>query len=238
MTAWSQSKSILQSHFQTCSWLEGVHQWASSAKISSNSSDINFLQALTSTLLIKTAAGACLLVCDWESYKYTILRSPQQVTKLSCLLKTYNKTIRSSILSTCRGRGAILANSEFVNWFVGNVMGRYPELYGSDARIHVCMSELGVPLTKEPGFHQVSNSGHGKVLTLHSSSSCKHSTLPTTCTHLMMCLDFRSWVAVIFTFWKEFNWEASIDLIDSVCTTDEAWWMFILELRWACLNPT
>lgn len=33
---------------------------------------------------------------------------------------------------------------------------RYSELYGSDDRVHACMSELGVPLTKEVGFHQVS----------------------------------------------------------------------------------
>lgn len=32
---------------------------------------------------------------------------------------------------------------------------RYPHLYGSDARIHACISELGVSLTREPGFHQV-----------------------------------------------------------------------------------
>ncbi|XP_021849267.1 uncharacterized protein [Spinacia oleracea] len=31
---------------------------------------------------------------------------------------------------------------------------RYTGLYGSDDRIHACMAELGVPLTKEPGFHQ------------------------------------------------------------------------------------
>ncbi|PVH32467.1 hypothetical protein PAHAL_9G403800 [Panicum hallii] len=31
---------------------------------------------------------------------------------------------------------------------------RYPALYGSDDRIHACMSELGVPLTRHPGFHQ------------------------------------------------------------------------------------
>ncbi|CAF1924174.1 unnamed protein product [Brassica napus] len=31
---------------------------------------------------------------------------------------------------------------------------RYPGLYGSDDRIQACMTELGVPLTKEPGFHQ------------------------------------------------------------------------------------
>lgn len=32
---------------------------------------------------------------------------------------------------------------------------RYPGLYGSDDRIQACMAELGVPLTKERGFHQV-----------------------------------------------------------------------------------
>ena len=32
---------------------------------------------------------------------------------------------------------------------------RYPSLYGSDDRIQACMAELGVPLTKEVGFHQV-----------------------------------------------------------------------------------
>ena len=32
---------------------------------------------------------------------------------------------------------------------------RYPGLYGSDDRMQACMAELGVPLTKEIGFHQV-----------------------------------------------------------------------------------
>ncbi|KAJ4950165.1 hypothetical protein NE237_026997 [Protea cynaroides] len=31
---------------------------------------------------------------------------------------------------------------------------RYPGLYGSDDRVQACMAELGVPLTKELGFHQ------------------------------------------------------------------------------------
>ncbi|KAM7494291.1 hypothetical protein LguiB_028900 [Lonicera macranthoides] len=31
---------------------------------------------------------------------------------------------------------------------------RYPELYGSDDRMHACMAEIGIPLTKEVGFHQ------------------------------------------------------------------------------------
>jgi len=37
---------------------------------------------------------------------------------------------------------------------------RYPSLYGSDDRIQACMAELGVPLTKEAGFHQVTNHTH------------------------------------------------------------------------------
>nr|GLL22985.1 uncharacterized protein LOC109187589 [Ipomoea trifida]GMC70543.1 uncharacterized protein LOC109187589 [Ipomoea batatas]GMC72883.1 uncharacterized protein LOC109187589 [Ipomoea batatas]GMD37802.1 uncharacterized protein LOC109187589 [Ipomoea batatas]GME02085.1 uncharacterized protein LOC109187589 [Ipomoea batatas] len=37
---------------------------------------------------------------------------------------------------------------------------RYPHLYGSDARIHACVSELGVSLTREPGFHQLDIQGN------------------------------------------------------------------------------
>ncbi|KAJ4729988.1 Transferring glycosyl group transferase [Melia azedarach] len=31
---------------------------------------------------------------------------------------------------------------------------RYPHLYGSDSRVYSCLSELGVGMTHEPGFHQ------------------------------------------------------------------------------------
>ncbi|VFQ62186.1 unnamed protein product [Cuscuta campestris] len=37
---------------------------------------------------------------------------------------------------------------------------RYPHLYGSDARIHACLSELGISLTLEPGFHQLDVQGN------------------------------------------------------------------------------
>ncbi|PON48667.1 hypothetical protein PanWU01x14_235440 [Parasponia andersonii] len=37
---------------------------------------------------------------------------------------------------------------------------RYPHLYGSDARIYSCMAELGVGLTREPGFHQMDIRGN------------------------------------------------------------------------------
>ncbi|MCX2957072.1 MAG: DUF604 domain-containing protein, partial [Candidatus Regiella insecticola] len=32
---------------------------------------------------------------------------------------------------------------------------RYHKFYGSDQKIQGCLSEIGVPLTKEVGFHQV-----------------------------------------------------------------------------------
>ena len=31
---------------------------------------------------------------------------------------------------------------------------RYSQLFGSDDRLHACISELGIPLTREAGFHQ------------------------------------------------------------------------------------
>lgn len=34
-------------------------------------------------------------------------------------------------------------------------LDRYASFYGSDQRVHACLSEIGVPLTREPGFHQV-----------------------------------------------------------------------------------
>ncbi|KAK7402023.1 hypothetical protein VNO78_13958 [Psophocarpus tetragonolobus] len=37
---------------------------------------------------------------------------------------------------------------------------RYPHLYGSDSRVYSCITELGVGLTQEPGFHQVDLRGN------------------------------------------------------------------------------
>uniref|UniRef100_A0A0D6R035 Uncharacterized protein n=1 Tax=Araucaria cunninghamii TaxID=56994 RepID=A0A0D6R035_ARACU len=37
---------------------------------------------------------------------------------------------------------------------------RYPQLFGSDDRLHACISEIGVPLTREPGFHQMDIRGN------------------------------------------------------------------------------
>ncbi|GAV76551.1 DUF604 domain-containing protein, partial [Cephalotus follicularis] len=39
-------------------------------------------------------------------------------------------------------------------------LDRYASFYGSDQKIHGCLSEIGVPLTKELGFHQVDIRGN------------------------------------------------------------------------------
>ncbi|KAL1222154.1 hypothetical protein V5N11_011033 [Cardamine amara subsp. amara] len=46
-------------------------------------------------------------------------------------------------------------------------LDRYPKLYGSDDRLHACITELGVPLSKEPGFHQwdIKGDAHGLLST-------------------------------------------------------------------------
>ncbi|KAG6794148.1 hypothetical protein POTOM_003383 [Populus tomentosa] len=48
---------------------------------------------------------------------------------------------------------------------------RYHRLYGSDDRLHACISELGVPLSREHGFHQwdIRGSAHG-LLSAHPIS--------------------------------------------------------------------
>lgn len=56
------------------------------------------------------------------------------------------------------GGGGIALSSALVEQLVKLLDGcidRYPELYGSDERIRACVTEIGVPLTRELGFHQV-----------------------------------------------------------------------------------
>ncbi|KAJ3700664.1 hypothetical protein LUZ61_004369 [Rhynchospora tenuis] len=38
---------------------------------------------------------------------------------------------------------------------MGGCLDRYANFYGSDQRVQACLAELGIPLTHEPGFHQV-----------------------------------------------------------------------------------
>lgn len=44
--------------------------------------------------------------------------------------------------------------AETLSKMLDECLERYPSLFGSDDRLHACITELGVPLTKESGFHQ------------------------------------------------------------------------------------
>eukprot|EP00250_Pteridium_aquilinum_P001428 c11624_g1_i1 orf=556-1548(+) len=44
--------------------------------------------------------------------------------------------------------------AEALSKMLDDCLERYPFLFGSDDRLHACITELGVPLTREPGFHQ------------------------------------------------------------------------------------
>ncbi|XP_077236875.1 uncharacterized protein LOC143878475 [Tasmannia lanceolata] len=45
--------------------------------------------------------------------------------------------------------------AEVLSRVLDGCLDRYRYFYGSDQRVHACLSELGVPLTREPGFHQL-----------------------------------------------------------------------------------
>ncbi|MBA0806291.1 hypothetical protein Gohar_005749 [Gossypium harknessii] len=53
--------------------------------------------------------------------------------------------------------------AEALSNFHDECIERYPKLYGSDDRLHACITELGVPLTREHGFHQwdIRGNAHG-----------------------------------------------------------------------------
>ncbi|KAL6907501.1 hypothetical protein ACP4OV_002540 [Aristida adscensionis] len=47
---------------------------------------------------------------------------------------------------------------------IDGCLHRYRALYSSDERVHACLSELGVPVTREPGFHQLDIRGDASGL--------------------------------------------------------------------------
>lgn len=54
--------------------------------------------------------------------------------------------------------------AETLSGMLDECLERYTFLYGSDDRLHACITELGVPLTREAGFHQFDV--HGNVFGL------------------------------------------------------------------------
>ncbi|XP_015891208.3 uncharacterized protein LOC107425706 [Ziziphus jujuba] len=58
--------------------------------------------------------------------------------------------------------------AEALSTIQDNCLDRYPKLYGSDDRLHACITEIGIPLSRESGFHQwdIRGSAHG-ILSSH-----------------------------------------------------------------------
>lgn len=50
--------------------------------------------------------------------------------------------------------------AEALSTMLDPCLERYPFLFGSDDRLHACITELGIPLTREPGFHQFDMHGN------------------------------------------------------------------------------
>ncbi|XP_010457610.1 PREDICTED: uncharacterized protein LOC104739061 [Camelina sativa] len=71
------------------------------------------------------------------------------------------------------GGGGFALSSSLANVLARNFdscIERYPHLYGGDSRVHVCVLELGVQLSREPGFHQFDVRGNALgILTSHST---------------------------------------------------------------------
>ncbi|XP_057969649.1 uncharacterized protein LOC131158795 isoform X2 [Malania oleifera] len=63
------------------------------------------------------------------------------------------------------GGGIAISNSlaKALSKIQDDCLERYPKLYGSDDRLHACIMELGIPLTREHGFHQwdIRGNAHG-----------------------------------------------------------------------------
>ncbi|KDP25189.1 hypothetical protein JCGZ_20345 [Jatropha curcas] len=53
--------------------------------------------------------------------------------------------------------------AEVLSNILDDCLERYHRLYGSDDRLHACISELGIPLSREQGFHQwdIRGNAHG-----------------------------------------------------------------------------
>eukprot|EP00250_Pteridium_aquilinum_P022245 c25332_g2_i1 orf=212-1735(+) len=61
--------------------------------------------------------------------------------------------------------------AEILSKMLDECLERYTSLFGSDDRLHACITELGIPLTKEAGFHQFDVHGNAfGLLAAHPTS--------------------------------------------------------------------
>ncbi|KAL0390163.1 UNVERIFIED_CONTAM: hypothetical protein Scaly_0373400 [Sesamum calycinum] len=82
---------------------------------------------------------------DTSSFKYTHRQGKRSALRIS---RVVSETLRMGMEDVSYPLAKELETMQ------DRCIQRYPGLYGSDDRIQACMAELGVPLTKETGFHQ------------------------------------------------------------------------------------
>ncbi|KAJ7981323.1 Protein of unknown function (DUF604) [Quillaja saponaria] len=75
--------------------------------------------------------------------------------------ESYEQNVKYSFNMAFGGGGFAISHSlaTVLARVLDSCLMRYGHLYGSDSRIFSCLAELGVGLTREPGFHQVDMRG-------------------------------------------------------------------------------
>lgn len=88
---------------------------------------------------------------DWEQWWYVGGRS-----------ESVEQNVKYSFGMAFGGGGIAISYplAKVLAGVLDSCLMRYGHLYGSDARIFACLTELGVGLTYEPGFHQVDLRGN------------------------------------------------------------------------------
>ncbi|KAG9129597.1 hypothetical protein Leryth_014443 [Lithospermum erythrorhizon] len=108
---------------------------------------------------------------------------------------------------------------------------RYPGLYGSDDRIQACMAELGVPLTRELGFHQFDI--YGNLLGLLGS----HPVAPLVTLHHLDVIDpifpYMSRVDSIRNLLESARYDSASLIQQSVCYDQRRFWSISVSWGYA-----
>ncbi|XP_009612606.1 uncharacterized protein [Nicotiana tomentosiformis] len=107
-------------------------------------------------------------------------------------------------------------------------IARYPHLYGSDGRVHACLAELGVSLTREPGFHQMDF--HGNVFGMLAA----HPIRPLVSMHHMEAIDpifpNMTTVKAVEHLYKAASFDPHRILQQTVCY--DHWFSWTVSVSW------
>ncbi|KAI4371903.1 hypothetical protein MLD38_010199 [Melastoma candidum] len=96
---------------------------------------------------------------DWREMVY--VGSPSESHSANTYF-SYNMAFGGGGIAVSYGLAKVVVE------ILDDCLERYPKLYGSDDRLHACISEIGVPLSREYGFHQWDIKGNPRgILSAH-----------------------------------------------------------------------